>query len=72
MPFTFPFTATTPSGTAWQGWSLYGDWLAGDYGTAAPAATHTFTAAGDYTFTLTVTNDANGEAESSPMVVTVR
>ena len=72
VPFTFPFTATTPSGTAWQGWSLYGDWLTGGYGTAAPAATHTFIAAGTYTFTLTVTNDAQGVATSSPIVVTVQ
>jgi hypothetical protein len=28
VPFTFPLTATTPSGTAFESWNLYGDWLA--------------------------------------------
>jgi PKD domain/Fibronectin type III domain len=73
VPFTFLLTTTTPAGTTFQGWSLYGDWMAGDYGAAPPATlTHTFTAAGTYTFMLTVTNDAQGVAESTPMVVTVQ
>jgi plastocyanin len=73
MPFTFPLTATTPSGTAFQSWSLYGDWLAGNYGAAPPATlTHTFTEAGTYSFTFAVTNDAQGEASSSTLVVTVQ
>jgi PKD domain/Fibronectin type III domain len=72
VPFTFPFTTSTPAGTAWQSWSLYGDVLEGGYGTAAPASTTTFVAAGTYTFTLTVTNDAGGVVESLPMVVTVQ
>jgi hypothetical protein len=73
VPFTFPLTATTPPGTAFQSWSLYGDWLAGDYGSAPPATlTHTFTQAGTYTFLFRATNDAQGEASSLPMVVTVQ
>jgi hypothetical protein len=72
VPYTFPLTATTPVGTSFQGWSLYGDWLAGGYGTVVPATlTHTFTEPGTYFFTLTVTNDAHGEVTSAPMAVTV-
>jgi surface-anchored protein len=66
-------TATTPSGTAFESWNLYGDWLAGDYGSAPPATlTHTFTEPGTYTFVFTAVNDAQGVATSSPMVVTVQ
>jgi plastocyanin len=73
VPFTFPLTATTPSGTAFENWNLYGDWLAGDYGSAPPATlTHTFTEPGTYTFVFTAVNDAQGVATSSPMVVTVQ
>jgi plastocyanin len=72
VPFTFPLTATTPVGTAFEGWSLYGDWMTGGFGTAIPATlTHTFTEAGEYSFVFKVTNDAQGLVESSPMVVTV-
>jgi hypothetical protein len=73
VPFTFPLTATTPSGTAFESWNLYGDWLAGDYGSAPPATlTHTFTEPGTYTFVFTAVNDAQGVATTSPMVVTVQ
>jgi len=73
VPFTFPITATTPVGTAFQSWNLYGDWLAGGYGAGPPATlTHTFMEAGVHTFTLTVADDAQGTAISSEMVVTVQ
>jgi hypothetical protein len=71
VPFAFPLTATTPVGTAFQSWNLYGDSLDGGYGSATPASTHTFMVADTYTFTFTVTNDAGGTVTSSPMVVTV-
>jgi len=73
VPYTFPITATTPAGTAFHSWNLYGDWLTGGYDAGPPATlTHTFTDAGTYPFTLTVANDAQGTAVSSEMVITVQ
>jgi hypothetical protein len=73
VPFTFPITATTPAGTAFMSWQLYGDFIAGGYNAGPPVSlNHTFDVAGTYTFTLTVSNDAQGTAASSEMVVTVR
>ncbi len=73
VPYTFPITASTPGGTAFQSWNLYGDWVTGGYGEGPPATlTHTFTDAGVYPFTLTVANDAQGTAVSSELVVTVQ
>jgi hypothetical protein len=68
-PVTFTLTPSTPLGTTITRWTVYGDWLAGGYGTFPPATiTHTFTEPGTYTVHFDFSNSVQGLAQSSVQV----
>ena len=71
---TFDLTTATPSGTTFTSWDLSVDGIQIAFsGVGAPPATFDwqFDTAGTYTVTLSVFNDADGDATSTPITVVV-
>ena len=71
---TFTLTAATPTGTTVTGWDLNVDGIQIAFsGVGAPPATFDwqFDTAGTHTVTLSVFNDADGDATSTPITVQV-
>ncbi len=71
---TFDLAAATPTGTSFTGWDLSVDGLEialSGAGAPPPTLGWTFDAAGTYAVTLSVFNDADGDATSIPITVVV-
>ena len=72
VPFTF--TASTPAGTVFTDWEISVDGIQvafSDFGAPPPTFEWQFDTAGTYTVTLSVFNDADGDATSLPITVVV-